>query len=68
MNEPTWCDRNTTPNSIDIQRVPKKVATRLEVSGTVDSQNRPSSALSTMTVGGVIGRNSSPRKMKQRPK
>ena len=45
QNEPTWCDRNTTPNSIDIQRVPKKVATRLEVSGTVDSQNSPSRTL-----------------------
>jgi len=51
-----------------IHLVPKNTATRLEVSGTVESQNSPSRMLSPITVSGVIGRNSSPRKMKQRPK
>ena len=42
------------PNSIDIQVVPKKVATRPLVSGMVDSHSSPSRPHSMMTVTGVM--------------
>ena len=67
-NEPTWCDRNTMPNSIDIHCVPKKVATRLLVSGMVESHSSPSSPQITITDAGVTGRNRNPRNSTARPK
>ena len=48
-NDPTWWERNTMPNSIDIQVVPKKVATRPLVSGMVESHRSPSNPQMTMT-------------------
>ena len=54
------------PNSIDIQVVPKNVATRPLVSGMVDSHSSPSSPQMAMTVTGVIGRYRKPEEQDRR--
>ena len=43
-NAPTWCERNTKPNSIPTWRVPNISATSPDVSGTVESHSRPIAA------------------------
>ena len=55
VNAPTWWERNTTPKSMPMSRVPNMSAMRPEVSGTVDSHSSPVSAANTSTVAGVAG-------------
>jgi hypothetical protein len=55
MKAPTWCEKNTKPNSVAMKRVPNIRATSAEVSGTVESQSTPMTAPKVSALAGDIG-------------
>ena len=57
---PTWCVSITTPNSVAMLPVPKNLATRPAVGGTVDKKVSPITAAKTSITGPVLGASKNP--------